>query len=227
MEYKIENGKLRIDSLTLEIDNLTFIEEIGSGANANVFLASNALLNRNEAVKVWIPHKGRSGVDPERFEAEVQKNACFDGLSNIAKLYDAACSNGIYYARLQYIEGQILKDYLVSERELLDRLNIIEKILLTLKAAYEKGVYHGDLHGGNIIVKNNEPFIIDFGTSLFSGEDKSHKRDCRMIIETALKILPELNDFDFFDESVFISQDSKIIIELLHNLSRLVWDIKK
>lgn len=226
MKYRIKKGKLFINNIALNIYNLKFEREIGKGANAHVFLAKNILLDRYEAVKVWFPRKGYSAVDPERFKKEAQKNASFDNLTNIAKFYDAGCIHGLYFARMQYIDGISLSDFLLGVPEFLYRYIILKKILNTVQAVYDMGLYHGDLHSGNILIADNEPYIIDFGTSIFSGKIDSQERDCEYLIKTSLNVVPEIKDFDFFDEEECLKQGSIICAKLLLRLLQLVWYVK-
>lgn len=114
MQLKIENSKLFIDNKEFHVENIKFIKEKGVGANGHVFLATNTLINRYEAIKIWLPKKHQNKVDVNRFKAEIQKNAIFQN-KYIATIYDANQLNGIYYCRMQYISGTTLGDYLMQK----------------------------------------------------------------------------------------------------------------
>jgi predicted unusual protein kinase regulating ubiquinone biosynthesis (AarF/ABC1/UbiB family) len=64
-----------------------------------------------------------------------------------------------------------------------------------LSDAERIGVFHGDLHGGNVLVRPFHATIIDFGTSALSGKKRSRKRHARMVNEFAQKLLPELSNY--------------------------------
>ncbi|POG64472.1 hypothetical protein GLOIN_2v1782886, partial [Rhizophagus irregularis DAOM 181602=DAOM 197198] len=44
-----------------------------------------------------------------------------------------------------------------------DKLQLLKKIILGLKIIHESGLVHRDLHDGNILISNNEIYIIDLG----------------------------------------------------------------
>ena len=72
----------------------------------------------------------------------------------------------------------------------------LEKIVESLGYAHKNGVYHGDIHLGNIMVEENDIKIIDFGTSIFvSNQNSKHKREIRLLINLVREMFPE---FDLF-----------------------------
>lgn len=225
MDFEIKKQALFVNTVELYIPNLYFIKEIGKGANAKVFLVYNNLLNRKEAVKIWIPRKGQKKVDKERFCEEVKKNANVH-FPHIATFYDANTQNGLYYARLELIPGQTLKMFLREEQSFVNRYTILQSILETMKLVYDAGYYHGDLHTGNIIVNEYTPYIIDFGTSIFSGISASQERDCRKLVELCYEVLPELHRLEFLDNAKIIEQGSKIVAEFLMHCLLIIWKLE-
>lgn len=223
--FEIRDEVLFVDDMKLCIPNLYFIEEIGEGANAKVFLADNKCLHRQEAVKIWIPKKNQKVVDKNRFLGEVRKNANMHIL-NVATFYDAFIENGFYCARIEYIPGKTLKVLLKESPGFVVRYAILETILETMKLVYEAGFYHGDLHAKNVIINEDKPHIIDFGTSLFSGKTASKERDCRMLVELCFEVLPELQKLEFLDSDIVIGQDSKIAAEYLLQCLPIIWDFE-
>lgn len=225
MCFEIKDNALFINDIKLCIPSLCFIDKIGKGGNAKVFLAHNNLLDRNEAVKVWIPKKTQKVVDETRFVEEVRKNAKAS-FPNVASFYDANIENGIYYARLEYIPGRTLNDFLLESKSFLFRQYILKTILETMILVYKEGYYHGDLHAGNIIISKYKPYIIDFGTSFFSGVTASQKRDCRMLVKLCFEVLPELRKLEFIDDKRVIGQGSKIAVEFLLRCLLIIWDFE-
>ena len=58
IEYRLLNdGRLMIGTSLIEIQNLSFMEIIGSGANSLVFKAKHEYLDTIIAVKIWIKIK--------------------------------------------------------------------------------------------------------------------------------------------------------------------------
>jgi serine/threonine protein kinase len=225
VKFEIKDNILFIDDKKFILANFCFCEDIGGGGNAKVYLAYNKLLNRKEAVKVWKPKKYQQKVDGSRFLEEVKKNANIS-LQNVASFYDANVRDGIYYARLEYIPGQTLKKFLLEPQHLVFRYSILETILKTMMLVYEKGYYHGDLHTENIIINERIPYIIDFGTSAFSGVTASRKRDCCMLIELCFKILPELQKLKFIDTKKVKEQGSEMAAKFLLRCLIIIWDFE-
>ncbi len=85
----------------------------------------------------------------------------------------------------EYVEGIELYRYADAR----DPLSILEKILITLREAYEKvGIVHGDLSEYNILIKleSEEPYIIDWPQYVYR-DDPVHERYLRRDIEYIIK----------------------------------------
>lgn len=208
MEFEISNENLFINGNVLDLDNIKFIEEIGFGANAKVFKVENSVTDRDEVIKIWKPWKHQKTVSPEKFEAEIKKNAKFSRVNGIATIFTGGIKDGIYYALMEYIEGPVLEKYLDGNNSFENRYRILSKVLETIKTVLKMGYFHGDLHHGNIIINNeNEnlpiPIIIDFGTSYFSGEKKSHRNDAEKLYKLCFEIIPEFEKFEFIEKDIF------------------------
>lgn len=225
MITEIVENKLLINSVIFPLPNFCYVKEIGRGANSRVFLANNVLLGRTEAIKIWVPRSGQKTVDEQRFREEVKKNANVQ-FQNIARFYDAGIFNGIHYARLEYIHGITLKDFLNVNPDYVVRYHLLKKIIEALILVYESGYYHGDLHLKNVIMRHNEPWIIDFGTSVFSGETESHDRDCKLLIKLCFDVLPELRKIIFLEKRMLLAQGSSVAAAFIYRCSQISWDIE-
>ena len=67
MDTRVKDGKLILGAKEFELPGYSILEAIGAGANAEVFLVYNEVLDRNEALKVWRPHKHQVSVSKEQF----------------------------------------------------------------------------------------------------------------------------------------------------------------
>ena len=184
MDTRVKDGKLILGAKEFELPGYSILEAIGAGANAEVFLVYNEVLDRNEALKVWRPHKHQVSGSKEQFYAELRKNALFTGNDSIATVYTGGYQAGIYYCIMEYCPGITLKEFLKSDPSWLYRWGIARQISDTMKMLYERGVFHGDLHSNNIIIdtENEHNFlkILDLGTSFFL-EERNHRsvmRNC-------------------------------------------------
>lgn len=225
MNFRISTGILYADSTEISIPHMHFIKHIGFGANANTFLAYNEILSRNEAIKVWHPRRGQEKVDNARFSEEVKKNASVN-FPNIAAFYDANIIDEFHYARVEYVPGPTLRLFLSEKPCLAIRYKILDVIIRTMKLVYAAGYYHGDLHNENVIINKDEPYIIDFGTSCFSGIEASHKRDCVKLLELSFEVLDELHELYFLDHAEIIKQGSLTAAKLISTCLPIIWDYK-
>lgn len=87
------------------------------------------------------------------------------------------------YLILQYIEGQVFGDVAIE----LDS-DIYANLLLLIRGLHERGVAHADLkQGSNLILgKNDEPFLIDFGTAIV--EKKGFRPLNKFLFKTARQL---------------------------------------
>lgn len=225
MDIEIHDEQLVIDGTAFPLNNMKILREVGSGANATCFDVINQMLDRREVIKIWVPREGDTEVSREKFLNEVRKNSRFEH-QRIARIYEADIKNGVYFCRMQFVEGVTLKEYLKIYRDLIFRYNIMDSILATMRQVYENGYYHGDLHGGNVIITPElEPVIIDFGTSAFSGVAKSHKRDAEMLYQLCRKTLPEIREYNYLDKSI-IRMGSKCLCGLLQASLSILWALR-
>lgn len=67
--------------------------------------------------------------------------------------------------------------------------------------------------------------MIDFGTSIFSGTEKSHERDATMLVTLCYELVPELKKLFYITPSI-IEQGSKIINQtMIYNLD-ILWSLE-
>ncbi|SKC80029.1 protein kinase domain-containing protein [Maledivibacter halophilus] len=226
IKFTIRDGNLFIDKNLLEFKDIVFLEELGYGANAHVFLIYNKVLERKEALKIWTPRIGKNVVDKKRFLSEVRKNSKFFH-ENIATIYEANTIEEHYYCRMQYVRGITLKSYLDDERDFVIRYIYLEKILRILSDVYDAGYFHGDIHEKNIMINTqmDEVFLIDFGTSVFSGVEQSHKRDANLLYKLCYKLVPELEKICFIKSSI-VERGSQVIKDVMLHVLPVLWSLE-
>jgi serine/threonine protein kinase len=200
----IQNGKSVIDGTIISIDNIRLDRVLGSGANGFVFSGTDLWLHRPVAIKVWPPRRDRSHANNDRADqaiAEARKIAQFKD-KRIASIYrvDRLPDSGWIYAVMEYIEGEPLANVRASlngESGFLTRRGVWHNVFEGLDAAERDGVYHGDVHGGNVIVTSlfGDAVLIDFGTSILARKGHSMRRHARMVNEFARWLLPEFEKY--------------------------------
>ena len=190
-KLEIKFNKLYINGELFRLYGYNAVDIIGAGANAFVIKAFDFNMNRYCAIKIWLGNivQGKSSIS--RSKEEIKKISQFNH-DNIVDVYSSFRQSKKTCLVMEYVRGKTLKKYLERHPELFERYKINMKILSGIRHAHDKRIYHGDLHLENILITQDYNIkILDFGTSVFSGKEKSEKRETRMIKETCLNIMGE------------------------------------
>jgi hypothetical protein len=130
-----------------------------------VYLARDAALDREVAVKVLQP---RLASDPEfekRFVREARTAAKLDH-PNIVQVYSAGREGDVLYIAMQLVKGRALDAHLKARGALPAReaLLIVRQAALALQAAHEAGLIHRDIKPNNIMIDDaGRVKLMDFG----------------------------------------------------------------
>lgn len=167
-----------------------FIEKIGQGGMAKVFLAEDVSLHRKVAIKVLGERYAEDAQFVERFQREARAAA---GLNhpNIVQVYDHGRANGSYYIAMEYLEGPTLDDVIAEEGHLPARraIDLTLQILAALRFAHRHGVVHRDVKPQNmILLRDGRVKVTDFG---IARAGSSEMTEAGSIIGTAQYISPE------------------------------------
>jgi serine/threonine protein kinase len=196
----VSGGAATLGGAIVSIDNIRLDDVLGEGANAFVFDGQDLVLERRVAVKVW-PHRlDQPRKDPtKKALAEARKLAQLKS-DVIVPIYGAGrLDNGWIYAVMEHVEGVPFTNEVRAEfadsQGLAMRMMFWHDIHRGLSAAERVGIFHGDLHGGNVLVRPFHATLIDFGTSAFSGKKKSRRRHARMVNKFAQQLLPEFKKY--------------------------------
>ena len=140
------------------------LREIGRGGMGVVYLARDARLERDVAIKALPEDLAKDPVGLERFEREARAIA---GLShqNIAGIYGIEEQDGAKYLILEYIDGLTLADRLdAGPLPLEEAMQVAVQIAAGIEAAHETGIIHRDLKPANIKIDTDDLVkILDFG----------------------------------------------------------------
>ena len=173
---------------TLQENNLLLWYRIkhvlGKGGFGITYLATDINLDRDVAIKEYLPSEMASRADSNRVTAEPNFiNEYEDGLkrfireartiakfdhANVAKVLNVFEENGTAYMVMAYERGKDLKDYLKQNKTLDEAhlLEIIVPILEGLELVHEAGFIHRDIKPGNIMIREDgSPVLIDFGSA--------------------------------------------------------------
>ena len=132
---------------------------------ADVYLARDASLDRQVAVKVLFPEFANDPSFVERFRREAKAAANLNH-PNIVGIYDWGQEQGTYYIVMEYVVGRSMADVLRSTGPLSpDRAaEIASDVAEALSSAHSAGLVHRDIKLGNIIVSDDgQVKVADFG----------------------------------------------------------------
>ena len=137
---------------------------LGSGGMGEVYRARDPRLGREVAVKV-LPEGLSSDRDRlERFEKEARSASSLNH-PNIVTIYDIGRTGATSYMAMELVEGQTLRELLVSEPLPMNKtLQIASQVADGLARAHTAGIVHRDLKPENIMVRRDGlAKILDFG----------------------------------------------------------------
>jgi len=143
------------------------VELIASGGMADVYRATDHVLDRTVAIKVL---SQRFAADPEtreRFTREALTAARLSGIPEIATIYDVGDSDGVPFIVMEHLGGGSLAD-LVRQGPVQPTLaaELIEQAARALDAAHVAGVVHRDVKPANLLLdEQGAVHVADFGVA--------------------------------------------------------------
>lgn len=209
------DGTVSIGGDTFTLPNIIVHEMIGKGANGVVFRGVNRVLERTVAVKIWTTLRANDYRDKVRQGLAEARKVSQVELPFVPRIFDAGEINGKIYVVMEYFDGVPLKDWLPTVTPCFGWRHVIAQKINGLHSTLShKGIIHGDLHWGNILIHRDcrelmhykprdrydnvhklmyntelDIRVIDFGTSYFSREGFSVLRHWKVYEELIDKLL--------------------------------------
>lgn len=143
------------------------IKNIGSGGMANVFLATDLILEREVAIKVMRYDFSNDSDNVRRFKREAMATTELNH-QNIVPVFDVG-EDEDYYIVMEYVDGLNLKEYIQEKYPIPYHkvIDIMSQILSGVEYAHSKGIIHRDLKPHNILLnKKDQVMITDFGIAV-------------------------------------------------------------
>lgn len=167
--------------------NYFLLNELGRGGMGTVFLARDAQLNRQVALKVLNP---KFGKDPKFVESLLKEAKAAAALNhkNIVHIYSFGQENDQPYIVMELVDGIRLDDCIDPETEQseIGWLDVMLQMAEGLADAERKGVVHGDIKPANILMDaEGNAKLSDFGIARVGGGHDDR------ILGTPLYIAPE------------------------------------
>lgn len=146
-------------------------QHIGQGGMADVFLATDTILNRRVAIKILRSELSTDAVAVLRFEREAQAATALSH-PNIVEIYDVGEYKGHHFIVMEYCPGKTLKQMIKERGPLLkeEAVDIIRQLVSATAEAHRRGIIHRDIKPQNVMVKaDGSVKMLDFGIALAKG----------------------------------------------------------
>ncbi len=160
------------------METYELVKEIGSGGGGVVYLANHLRLNKKVVLKKYT-YTGEFQTNREllRREVDVLKDLRH---AYIPQVYDFVTEHGVFYAVMDYIEGESLEKHL-KKGERFPQAQVIHWAIQVLQALCylhspthgdsKRGFVHSDIKPANLMLRpNGDICLIDFNIALAIGE---------------------------------------------------------
>jgi eukaryotic-like serine/threonine-protein kinase len=146
------------------IGSYEILSAIGAGGMGEVYLARDANLDRDVAIKVLPDSFARDAERLARFQREAKVLASLNH-PNIASIYGVEISGESHALIMELAEGPTLADRIAAGPIPIDEaLRVARQIADALEYAHERGIVHRDLKPANIKISRDDAVkILDFG----------------------------------------------------------------
>ncbi|MFA5061086.1 MAG: KEOPS complex kinase/ATPase Bud32 [Candidatus Pacearchaeota archaeon] len=187
------------------------LKVIAQGAEAVIFL-NNKEINKSRTEKSYrhplLDEKIRR--TRTKSEAKILQKAHEFGI-NVPKVIKV----DKFDLKIEFIEGDRLSEKLNDYKEEKQTL-VMKKVGKQVAKLHKKDIIHGDLTTSNMILREKEVFIIDFGLGFFSSKIEDKAVDLHLI-KQALEAKHYQNHEKLFNNFLkgYIWDDSKKVIERL------------
>jgi eukaryotic-like serine/threonine-protein kinase len=150
------------------------LKRLGAGGMGEVYLAFDARLERQVALKFLPPHLTSDEAAVRRFQYEARAASALNH-PNILTIHEVGQIEGEFFIASEYVDGVTLRTAIYRESvDLAGAVDIAIQVSSALMAAHSAGVVHRDLKPGNIMIRpDGYVKVIDFGLAkLVQGSDR-------------------------------------------------------
>jgi serine/threonine-protein kinase len=152
------------------------VRPLGTGAGSTILLIRDTSTGRRYALKVV----RRQGPDDDIYVNQALQESNVSRMlnhPNIVRILDCRVRKSWFRTTgiellMEFVDGFVLDD--VASLPVPRLVAIFRRVADALAHMHRRGVYHGDLKPGNLMIsKSGEVKVIDFGTAWIRGEDKA------------------------------------------------------
>jgi Tol biopolymer transport system component len=195
---------------------------LGAGGMGEVYRARDTRLGREVAIKVLPEALAHDADRLRRFEQEARTIAALNH-PNILGIHDIGAHDGAPFLVSEFLEGQTLREKLVSGPLPVRRaIEYALGIAQGLAAAHEKGIVHRDLKPENVFVtRDGRIKVLDFGLAKLVRPEGNHETAVTltstpgMVMGTVGYMSPEQVRGEAIDARSDIFSFSAVLYEML------------
>ncbi|WP_405458377.1 protein kinase [Streptomyces sp. NBC_00101] len=174
---------------------------LGEGGMASVYLAYDAALDRQVAIKTLHTELGREQSFRERFRREAQAVAKLQH-TNIVSVFDTGEDELggalMPYIVMEYVEGlplgSVLHEDIATQGAMAadKALKVTADVLAALETSHEMGLVHRDIKPGNVMItKRGVVKVMDFGIARAMQSGVTSMTQTGMVVGTPQYLSPE------------------------------------
>lgn len=174
LHYFKENKYHKLIKAYIENDtNYHFIEQLGIGAYGVAYLIKDPKSQKKYVIKrMKIKHRNNKKLR-QKFQQEITMLKEI-GLPSIPSVISQGELYGVPFYIMDYIDGETFEQAIFrtgKQFSVDESLQIIKELLQIVITFHQKGIVHRDLRIPNILIKENDLYIIDFGLAAYINEE--------------------------------------------------------
>lgn len=137
---------------------------LGRGGMGEVYLAQDANLGRNVALKLLSQALTSDPKQVERFKQEARAASALNH-PNISTIFEIGEVDGVYFIAMEFIDGETLRQHMANNRMTVsEALDVTLQAARALEASHRSGIVHRDIKPENIMLRpDGYVKILDFG----------------------------------------------------------------
>lgn len=137
---------------------------LGAGGMGEVYLADDARLNRQVAIKLLPLHLAADEEQVRRFQLEARAASALNH-PNILTIHETGEHFNRHYIVMEFVAGATLREMLATERlTLAERVDVALQVCDALSAAHAAGIVHRDIKPENVMLRpDGYAKVLDFG----------------------------------------------------------------
>jgi eukaryotic-like serine/threonine-protein kinase len=183
-----------VSAPTSVADRYRIERRLGAGGMSTVFMATDAVLERQVAVKLLAEHLADDEAFVARFRREALSAARLQH-PNIVQVFDSGKDpeSGRHYIVMEYVDGPSCADLLREHKqfEVEQTVDVVRDACHGLDYAHRAGVIHRDVKPGNLLISGQTGItkLADFGIA--KAAEQTRITQVGSVLGTAAYLSPE------------------------------------